>query len=107
MSNGVEPLCFLSGTEALGNAHDGWPLDEAAQDDQDRVFRAKVVFARPFRAVPIVHIGIVGFDISNHDAARLTASVEGVTVSGFDIQLSTWLNSKIWRVDVSWLAIGL
>jgi hypothetical protein len=106
MINAMEPLNLLSGIEALGNTLDGWTLDHTSGFTEDRQFRHKVLFDRAFGAVPVVHIGITGFDISNHDSARLTATVAGISLDGFEIVLSTWLNSRIWRVDVSWIAIG-
>ena len=106
MNNAIEPLSLLSGIEALSNAREGWTLDHKEGITEDRVFRTRVHFDRPFGAIPVVHIGIAGFDISNHDAARIKASVARISQSGFEIVLSTWLNSQLWKVDVSWMAIG-
>lgn len=106
MNNGVEPLSFLSGTELLGSAREGWTLDQESGFTEDRFFRAQVFFERPFNNIPVVQLGIVGFDISNQDAARLKASVSNISPQGFEIVLSTWLNTRAWKVDVSWLAIG-
>lgn len=106
MSSAVQPLNFLSGVEALGNAHDGWQLDRTPREEEERSFSAAVVFRTPFAAPPLIHLGVVGFDISNHDAARLAVRAAAVTETGFEIRLSTWLHSKLWCVDVSWLAIG-
>jgi hypothetical protein len=107
MNNAIEPLSFLSGIETLGSRLEGWTLDQIEEVTADRHFRARVAFVRPFRhAPPVVHLGITGFDVSNHDAARLSASVANITRQGFEIELSTWFNSQIWRVDVSWFALG-
>lgn len=106
MNNAIEPLSILSGTETLGSSQDGWTLDQTEGISEDRHFRARVDFIHPFQRAPVVHIGIVGFDISNHDAARLSATVSHVTSAGFEIVLSTWLNSRLWRVNLSWIAIG-
>ncbi len=106
MDNGIEPLSFLSGVEYLGNAQEGWTLDHESGFTADRFFRAQVLFERPFKNVPVVHLGVTGFDISSHDAARLTTSVANISPQGFEIVLSTWLNTRIWRVNFSWLAIG-
>jgi hypothetical protein len=106
MNNTIEPLNILSGIETLDNSHAGWTLDQAEGITADRHFTARVQFIHPFRRAPVVQMGIVGFDISNHDAARLSATVSRVTTSGFDINLSTWLNSRLWRVNLSWIAIG-
>ena len=106
MQNSIEPLSFLSGTETLSSKRDGWTLDDIDGVTADRHFKTRVRFARPFRHAPVVHLGITGLDISNDDAARLSTSVANITSTGFDIVLGTWLNTRIWRVDVSWFALG-
>jgi hypothetical protein len=105
MSNSVDPMSFLAGTEKLGFRHEGWVLDQAPADG-DRFFRARVVFSRPFRNAPLVHLGVSGFDISNQDAARLRASAMNITPEGFEVVLTTWFDTRLWWVDVNWLAIG-
>lgn len=81
-------------------------LDQYPEEDGIRLFRFHVFFNGAFPNAPLVHLGITGFDIAHDEAARLTATVENVTTEGFDIVLSTWLASRLWRVDVNWLAIG-
>jgi hypothetical protein len=54
-----------------------------------------------------VHLGLAGLDISNQDSARLTSRAENVSPEGFDVVLATWLHTRVWRVDVNWLAIGI
>ncbi len=107
MSNAVEPFSFLAGTEVLGTATPGWDLDQLpAPGGPDRAARAYVAFARAFLAVPLVHLGITGLDVSNQDAARVTVTAANVTTEGFEIVVSTWFDTRIWRTQVSWLAIG-
>jgi H-type lectin domain-containing protein len=106
MNNAVEPLSFLSGAESLGDTQPGWTLDQPEGVTEDRHFRRQVWFVHPFRHAPVVQLGITGFDICNHDAARLTTSVANITPQGFEIVVSTWFNTRIWRVNVSWFAIG-
>ena len=106
MNTAIDPFNLLSGVETLGNGREGWTLDLESGFTEDRAFRASVRFEHFFSAVPVIHLGIVGFDVSNHDAARLKARAENITRSGFDIVLSTWLNTRAWSVDVSWIAIG-
>jgi hypothetical protein len=105
MSNLAEAFNFLAGTEVLGSTRVDWGFDQTG-DGSERSYRQYVAFQRPFRNPPLVHLGIAGFDISNQDAARLTASVANVTHEGFEIVLATWLHTRLWRVDVSWLALG-
>lgn len=106
MNDAVVPFSFLAGNEVLGSASEGWTFDRAREDGSERTFRTRVVFSRSFRSAPLVHVGIAGFDITNQAAARLTAGVANVTPEGFEIVLSTWLYTRLWRVDVNWLAIG-
>jgi hypothetical protein len=95
---------FLAGTEVLGS-QPGWTFDQSG-DGSDRSFRHYVAFQQSFRFAPLVHLGIAGFDIANQDAARLTATTANVTPQGFEIVLSTWLHTRLWRVDINWLALG-
>jgi hypothetical protein len=101
----LQPFTFLAGSETLDARRAGWVLDQP-RGGAERSFRTWVPFSRSFGAPPLVHVGISGFDIANQDAARLTTAVSHVTADGFEIVLSTWLGTRMWRVDVSWLAIG-
>lgn len=102
----MQPFTFLAGTEVLGSLHPEWGLDQAPEGGSERAFRARVPFSRPFQSPPLVQLGITGFDIGHQDAARLVVAAEQVTAEGFDLVLSTWLSTRLWRVNVSWLAIG-
>jgi hypothetical protein len=101
----MEPLAFVAGVNTFGAKDEGWPL-AAVPGEEDRLFRARVSFEQPLRSVPIVHLGLVGFDVGNEDAARLRVRAENISADGFDIVFETWLNTKIWSVSVSWLAVG-
>ncbi len=101
----ADGFTFLAGTEILGSQHAGWTFDQGG-DGNDRSFRRHVAFQRSFHYQPLVHLGIAGFDIANEDAARLTAAAANITPEGFEIVLSTWLHTRLWRVDVNWLALG-
>jgi hypothetical protein len=106
MNMGLRPFSFLAGHEVLNTALADWTLDESLPDGGPRSFRFAVRFREPFGAAPLVHVGIAGFDIGNTDAARVTVTAERVTKTGFDIVVSTWLHSRLWRVDLNWLALG-
>ncbi len=106
MTVSVEPLVFIAGVNKFGADDEGWELVRGPQDGEARRYRATVTFEQPLRAAPVVHLGIVGFDISNEDAARIRVRAENISTRGFDVIAETWLNSKIWSVDVSWLAVG-
>ena len=107
MSIDITPLNFLAGSEKLGTLNEGWTLDQAPHGSPERSFRSRITFERPFNGTPLVHLGMAGFDVSNQDSARVTC--HGARMSsqeGFDIVIGTWLHTRVWRVDVNWLAIG-
>jgi len=104
MSN-IVPLSMLSSVAVLDSSLEGWTL-LGASADSPRVFLFQVVFERPFAAPPLVHVAIVGLDVENNDAARLRVRAVDIGPGGFCIHVETWLNTRVWSVDVSWLAIG-
>ena len=70
------------------------------------MFRGRVEFERRFSACPVVQLGVTGFDIDNGANARLNVSVVAVDEQGFDVEVRTWWDSRLWSVELSWLAIG-
>lgn len=101
----VLPLKIAASVLHLDSTLPGWKLLDPAGDTR-RTFVTRVSFAQPFNVAPVVHAGISGFDIENIDAARTRLRVTAVDATGFDVELETWLGTRIWSVDVSWLAIG-
>jgi hypothetical protein len=105
----VAPLNLLSATLVLDSSFEGWTLLEPSADpsaDGVRSFRYEVVFGRPFASYPVVHVGLVGLDASKDDNLRVRVRALDITSLGFTLQVETWLNTKIWSVETSWLAIG-
>jgi hypothetical protein len=107
MSN-VAPLQLLSAVVVLNASLEGWSLLEPAEGSEGgaRSFRYPVIFGRSFSTVPVVQVGIVGLDVSKEDNVRVRVRAVDILDTGFTLQADTWLNTKIWSVDVSWLAIG-
>jgi hypothetical protein len=105
LMSSIAPLNFLSATLVLDTSLEGWTLLDPSKDGV-RAFRYEVVFSRPFLTFPVVHVGIVGLDVSNSDNLRVRVRALGITANGFTLQAETWLNTKIWSVETSWLAIG-
>lgn len=105
-SNPVVPLNFLAGRESLGTHSAGWTFDQPSPDGFERQFRSLVTFSRPFASAPLVHVGLCGFDIGHRDSARLRVDIDSVTANGFEIVISTWLHTRVWRTEVNWLALG-
>jgi hypothetical protein len=104
MSN-VAPLSLLSAVVVLDSTLDHWSLLEPAGGLR-RSFRQPILFERRFSAPPLVHVGVVGLDVSKEDNLRLSVRAEGINEHGFVLRAETWLNTKIWSIEVSWLAIG-
>jgi|HubBroStandDraft_6_1064221.scaffolds.fasta_scaffold1685805_2 hypothetical protein len=101
----VAPLNLLSAVVVLDASLEGWPFLDTATEGK-RVFRSHVSFSRAFSAPPVVHVGIVGLDVSKDDNVRVRVRAIDITSTGFLLEAETWLATKIWSVDVSWLAIG-
>jgi opacity protein-like surface antigen len=107
MSVEVLPLSFAAGAARFDEAQAGWELLETSlHGDGVRTYSGRVAFEHAFNSPPVVQIGVTGFDIDNGDNARLNVGIKNVDVSGFDVELRTWLNTRIWSVDLSWFAIG-
>ena len=101
----VAPLTLLSASVVLDASIDGWALLEPSGEG-DREFRYAVSFSRSFSSPPIVHVGLIGLDVSNGDNLRVRVRALEITENGFTLWAATWWNTKIWSVEVSWLAIG-
>jgi H-type lectin domain len=107
MSAAILPLSFVAGAARFDEAQTGWDLLETNVHGHGvRAFSARVEFERAFNAPPVVQIGVTGFDIDNQDNARLNVGITSVDANGFDVELRTWWNTRIWSVDLSWFAIG-
>jgi hypothetical protein len=101
----VAPLSLLSAVVVLDASLEGWSLLEPS-GDANRAFRYHVSFSRSFMTVPVVQVGIVGLDVSKDDNVRVRVRALDITETAFTLQAETWLNTKIWSVEVSWLAVG-
>lgn len=101
------PWKVLSARISAGVLTPGWPLDEpVAISDGARTFCVEVVFDSPFTSPPVVHLGLTGFDIDQRDSSRLTVKAENITVNGFQTIISTWATTRVFSVEMDWLAIG-
>jgi hypothetical protein len=99
------PLSVCSSITKYSCDDEGFAL-HVAEGDGERVFRARVDFTVAFAVVPLVHVGLAGFDIDRDDTARLHVRAEAITTSGFDVVLTTWRRTRVYGATVSWLAIG-
>ncbi len=101
------PWKILSATHGAGVLTPAWNLaDPVALPEEGRFFVVDVVFASSFASAPVVHLGLTGFDVDQHESARLTVKVGQITESGFQAVISTWSTTRVYAVEFSWLAIG-
>lgn len=108
MYTGLIPIKMCSAVVTFDQFTPGWTLadiDEHAAG-QPRCFVTKVSFDSPFSYIPLVHIAISGFDMDQRDSARLSVHAEAISAMDFDIVVQTWQYSRVYKVDVSWLALG-
>jgi hypothetical protein len=108
MFSSAIPWKVLSSTVSLNAQTDGWNLaaPELGAEEEPRSFSVSVTFDAPFAAVPVVQLGLNGFDIDQRDSARLIVKVEGITEFGFQAVLTTWAGSRVYAAEFNWLAIG-
>jgi len=68
--------------------------------------RRPVQFSEAFRSTPVVHTSISLWDVDTKSAVRVEVTAENVAPGGFDIVFRTWLDTRVARVRVAWMAIG-
>jgi hypothetical protein len=103
----LTPLTMCSAIVECDQYSPGWTLAQVAADGlATRAYFIHVDYDVPFANIPMVQVGISGFDIDNRDTARLSARAMNITAFGFDLQLSTWRATRVYRVEISWIALG-
>lgn len=103
---GLIPIKMCSAIMELDQFTPQWSLAEENASEESRTFVGNVLFDAPFSNVPIVHVGLSGFDIDQRDSARISVQAESITSTGFDIRIKTWQNTRVYKVEVSWIALG-
>ena len=108
MPTAITPWTARSATVSVGMLTEGWTLDQPVADHLagDRSFSTNVVFDEPFKDVPLVQVAVQGFDIDQRMSGRLRLSVSGITAEGFILTITSWRDSRVFSVDVAWLALG-
>lgn len=102
------PLKMCSATITLDQYQPDWQLAqiETSATPEARSFEYFIEFENPFSNLPVVHAGIAGFDIDNQDTNRLSLRIEEVSNDGFKIIIQTWMHTRVYMVEVSWIALG-
>jgi len=104
----MQPWKILSATVHVGSLVENWNLatSPAGNIEECRVFRYTVCFSSPFDALPVVHLGLTGFDLDQRDSNRLNLTATEITNTGFVAEISTWRETRVYSVTFSWLAVG-
>lgn len=109
MNSDCLPWKTLAATTGLGVLTDGWnlakPPDNSASEDT-RLFQTRIEFSQSFIAPPVVQVGLTGFDIDGATSGRISLKVDNITCEGFDVEVCTWRDTRVFSVEFSWLAIG-
>lgn len=101
------PWKVISSTVTANVLTEGWNLASLdVEVEQTRTFTVEVAFDSPFVSVPVVQLGLTGFDLDQRDSARLAVKAENITETGFTAVISTWSDSRVYAVSFNWFAIG-
>ncbi|OYW76187.1 MAG: hypothetical protein B7Z37_10180 [Verrucomicrobia bacterium 12-59-8] len=102
------PWKVLSSNVSVNVLTEGWNLacPEAGAEEEIRMFSMYVAFDAPFLEVPVVQLGLSGFDIDQRDSARLIVKAESITEYGFQATLTTWAGTRVYAAEFNWIAIG-
>lgn len=102
------PWKVLSSHVAVSVLTEGWSLAAAKPEVEEdiRTFTVAVMFDAPFLSLPVVQLGLTGFDMDQRDSARISVKADGITESGFQAHITTWARTRVYAVELNWLAIG-
>ena len=56
---------------------------------------------------PMVHVSLTLADMDSAHNVRADLAAENVTETGFDAVFRTWLDTRVARVRISWIAMGV
>lgn len=99
------PWKVLSSNASVGVVTEGWNLAEPSEEEI-RKFIVDVIFDTAFTTVPVVQLGLSGFDIDQRDSARLSVKAEYISEYGFQAVITTWAGTRVYAAEFSWIAIG-
>lgn len=71
-----------------------------------RVRSQWIAFDQRFAAMPVVHVSLTLWDMDSAHNVRADLAAENISEAGFDAVFRTWLDTKVARVRISWIAIG-
>jgi len=102
------PIKMCASVVKLDQFMPDWTLSQLEKEDADlpRTFSYRVQFDTPFSNIPVVQVGLSGFDIDNRDSARISVLTDAITAETFNIVIKTWRNTRIYSAEISWIALG-
>ena len=100
------PIKMCAAVVTLDQYAPDWTLAENSHELESREFVTHILFDAPFSNTPIVHIGLSGFDIDQRDSARISVQATAITSTGFDMRIKSWQNTRVYKVEASWIAMG-
>ncbi len=107
MNSDLVPFALASSVVKLNYELEDWNLAEPGEPESEpRAYVYHVDFEVPFQTAPVVQVSLTGFDLDQRDSARLNVESIAIDMYGFDIVVSTWNETRVYGVDVSWIAIG-
>lgn len=68
--------------------------------------RQRIHFDHPFAELPMVHVSLTLWDMDSAHNVRADLSAEDISKTGFDAVFRTWLDTRVARVRMSWIAMG-
>lgn len=96
-------MIFLSGTIACDGNDSDWSLNEG---NGERTFTRRITFKSAFSNVPMVTVGLTGLDVSS-GPTKIYVGAANIDATGFDLEVKTWADTRVWAAVVNWLTIGL
>ena len=72
----------------------------------DRSVVEHIKFNENYEITPKVMVSLIGLDTNKGENLRVKVSAENINISGFDLKVSTWDSSAIYRAKVSWISYG-
>jgi hypothetical protein len=96
-------LAIENGSQWMSSDAPKWTLEEG---EGIRRVVIPIKFSEPFLSAPKISLSFNYLDTDNTFNQRIKVEAKRVTTTGYNMVLTTWYDSIIWAVGVSWIAIG-
>ena len=71
-----------------------------------RPFIKHISFKERYETIPKVFVSLIGVDISNKTNGRIYINAKDIDICGFNLEIATYGDSKIYFAKVSWISLG-